>query len=51
MHGRMPVTPGRGLLELAGDPDEHILPPIFGHQLDADRQAGGAPTVGVTSRS
>ena len=37
VHWRVPVTPGRGLLELAGDPDEDVLTPVSGYQLDADR--------------
>ena len=43
---RVPFTPGRGLLKLAGDPDEDVLPPVGGDQLHADRQAAGRPVQG-----
>jgi hypothetical protein len=36
-------TPGRGLLELAGDLDQYVLPPVGGGELHADGQAGGCP--------
>jgi len=37
---RVPLTPGHGLLKLAGDPDEDVRTPVGGDQLHADRQAG-----------
>ena len=46
VYPRVPVVPGRGLLELAGDPDEQVLPAIGGGQLHADRQAGGVQCRG-----
>ena len=46
VYWRVSFSPGRGLLELAGDPDEYVLPPVGGGQLHADRQAGGCPVQG-----
>jgi len=39
----VPVRPRRGLLHLAGHPDEQVLPAVGRDQLHADRQAGGRP--------
>ena len=39
VYWRVPAAPGRGLFELARDPDEQVLPPVGGGQLYADRQA------------
>ncbi len=38
-----PAGPGGGLLELAGDPDEQVLPPVGRDELHADGQAAGRP--------
>ena len=43
MYVRAPASPRRSLFELAGDPDEHVLPAVGGDQLHADRQASGGP--------
>ena len=43
VYWRVPLTPGRGLLELAGDADEDVLTPVGGDELHADRQAAGRP--------
>jgi hypothetical protein len=39
----VPVTPGGGPLELAGDPDEQVFPPVRRDQLHADGQAARRP--------
>ena len=43
MYVRASASPRRSLFELAGDPDEHVLPAVGGDQLHADRQASGGP--------
>jgi hypothetical protein len=45
-HRGVPVAPGRGLFELAGDPDQQVLPAVGRDQLDADRQAARCPVQG-----
>src|SRR5204862_4442219 len=39
----VPVGPGGGLLELAGDPDKQVFPPVRRDQLYADGQAAWRP--------
>src|SRR5215470_589642 len=50
LEGRAAAGPRRGLLELAGHLDEHVLPAVGRYQLDADRQGTGCPVQGEAHR-
>src|SRR5207249_566589 len=46
VHGRAPRAPRARLLELGRDAEEQVLAPVGGAELNADREAVGAPVEG-----